>query len=321
MINFLKNIIFLVILISLGYVFRGPLKEEILPAWTGLFDRVRQGPACSKPIAYTLGTFNTDFGVSEKYFLEALFEAEAIWENPYGKDLFVYKVGDIARSTVKVNLIYDYRQQATSRLKQVDGVIDDSRSSYDTLKAEFKSRKEEFEKEKSAFASLAASFEKRNDEYQRQVSAWNTQGGAPKNDYNRLQTEQKALQVESRQLQIKQSALNDLLDEINAMVVKLNRTASALNITVDSYNAISKSRGESFEGGIYHTDGVIKEIDIYEFSDKNKLVRVLAHELGHALGLDHLDYSEAIMYELNVGKKLVATPADLEALKILCRDE
>ena len=124
---------------------------------------------------------------------------------------------------MKVNLIYDYRQQATSRLKQVDGVIDDSRSSYDTLKAEFKSRKEEFEKEKSAFASLAASFEKRNDEYQRQVSAWNTQGGAPKNDYNRLQTEQKALQVESRQLQIKQSALNDLLDEISKVVERDER--------------------------------------------------------------------------------------------------
>ncbi|KKP81160.1 MAG: Peptidase M10A and M12B matrixin and adamalysin, partial [Parcubacteria group bacterium GW2011_GWB1_35_5] len=112
--------------------------------------------------------------------------------------------------------------------------------------------------------------------------------------------------------------INEMVDEINSMVVVLNRLATTLNLAVEKYNTVGASRGESFEEGVYIQEGLSRQIDIYEFSNRDKLVRVLAHELGHALGLDHVDDTKAIMYEFNQGNNKALTKADLAELQIKC---
>ena len=50
-----------------------------------------------------------------------------------------------------------------------------------------------------------------------------------------------------------------------------------------------------------------------------KLVRLLAHEMGHAVGIDHVGDPEAVMYKLNMGENLTATATDLAELNKVCR--
>src|SRR3989344_1204240 len=72
---------------------------------------------CAEPTPYNLGTFDTKFNISKKCFLDAITEAEAIWEKPSGLDPFLYQPEDSSRDVLKIDLVYDYRQQATSKLK------------------------------------------------------------------------------------------------------------------------------------------------------------------------------------------------------------
>ena len=315
--GFIKNILILAILGFVLYTYRDPVRGRILPLWSRIENQFFASAPCAEPIPYKLGTFDNQFNISQKYFLNALAQAEAIWEKPYGKELFAY-APENSGNILKVNLVYDYRQQATSKLANLGIEVNDTRASYDDLKAKFTVLKIEYEEQINNFNSRVQAFNKKQDAYETDVEYWNKKGGAPEEEYNKLERERLALKAESKTLENEQNDINEMADEINALVVVLNRLASTLNISVDKYNTIGASRGESFEEGVYSSDGVNEEIDIYEFSNEDKLVRVLAHELGHALSLEHVDDPKAIMYELNQGNNKTLTNADLEALKIKC---
>ncbi len=304
----------------LAYYFRVPLRETMVPAWQSAKVLLFPLDVCEEPIPYVLGRFDNDFKISEMYFLDALKEAEAIWEKPSGMNLFNYEPGNAEVDTLKVNLVYDYRQQATSTLSNLGITVKETKASYDSLKAKYAVLRAEYDRQKNILNSRVAAFNLKNAAYEKEVSYWNKKGGAPKTEYAKLQATQSELEREAQSLKTLQSKVNSLADEVNAFIVVLNRLATSLNITVDQYNTVNESRGETFEEGVYYTEGVNQEIDIYEFSSRSKLVRVLAHELGHALGIGHVPDENAIMYELNEANNLTLTAADLDALNIRCAE-
>ncbi len=304
----LKIFIPLIILGAAVYFFRAPLFN----LWIQLNN---QFFPCAQPIGYTLGSFDTKFGISKNQFLSALNKAEQIWEKPLGKQLFAYE----PNGNLKVNLIYDYRQEATIKLRKLGLVVNDDRASYDALKLKYTAMESGYNQKKIFFQSQLATFDSNKNAYETEVAYWNKRGGATPEAYARLNDAKAALDAELIQVNKLQDDLNAMVDNINAMITVLNRLAASLNVDAGQFNQTSQARGKEFEEGLYQSGPNGQEIDIYQFDSTDKLVRVLAHELGHALGLDHLDNPKAIMYRLNQGINEKLTADDLAALKTLCK--
>jgi hypothetical protein len=307
---FLKILFVLAVAMAVFY-FRAPIGDEI----EGLFFESREIVSpCQNPIVYSLGSFDARFGVSEAEFLAVLNEAAAIWEKPTGKDLFTFS----ETGALKINLVYDYRQEATDRLKALGIVIKDDKSTYDALKEKYNYFLVVYGQKKTEFNQLVTDYNIQKDAYEREIKSWNKQGGAPKDTFEELRQERERLNALVDQINQKQSELNNLTNDINIIAGDLNQIAAKFNLVVDSYNYIGGSTGKEFEEGLYERDASGERIIVYQFDSRLKLLRVLTHEFGHALGLGHTDNPNDIMYRLNEGSNEKLTANDLAQLKIKC---
>ncbi len=216
---------------------------------------------CSHVLAYDIGQFDPQFNLSKDVFIQAIVTAEIPWEQTFGREFFVYKPG----AQFKVNLIYDYRQEESNKNKALSEAIDSDFSTYTELEARYN--------------TLSAQYKTQLAAYNSNVAYWNAQGGAPEAEYTKLEKER--------------LALNGLAQQINSLANRLNTVSQSANQKVETYNA---SAGKVFDKGEFTQIGAKKAISIYEFQNQNELQLALAHELGHALGADHVANEKSVMY-------------------------
>jgi predicted Zn-dependent protease len=156
--------------------------------------------------------------------------------------------------------------------------------------------------------------------YEKKVTDWNKKRDNQE-VYDQLNVEKAEIEELLLQINAKRSEVNELASNVNQMVVQLNALAAELNLDIEEYNDVVKSADQEFEQGNYIFGPDSREINIYQFENRAKLVRVLAHELGHALGIDHLNNSEDIMYPYNISENRSITSADLYELSITCPEK
>ena len=281
----------------------------------GLVDMVgRSLTPCASPLTYSIGSVDTRFGISKNTLAGELKDAEAIWEKASDTDLFEYAENG---GNVTVNLVYDERQAATDKLKAAGIQMEKSKAGYDVLRARYDTLSAEVRSEQSEYERRATLYQDNMAAYNAEVERWNRRGGAPEAVYAELQAQKAALEREFTAVKSLESALNADIDILNALATTLNQLIVQLNLKVEQYNRTGATLGE-FEEGLYRRSGGVQSIDVYEYSDRVRLVRVLAHEMGHALGLDHVGESEAIMYKINQSDTLTAAADDIAELDSVC---
>lgn len=267
---------------------------------------------CTNPITYSIGRIDPRFGIPADTLSDNLKNAEAVWEEPARRNLFEYteRAGDIT-----VNLIYDSRQAAVDKLKAMDIKTDQGRASYDALKARYDALLAQVDSEQAMNAARLAAYKRREAAFNAGVQRWNRGGSAA--EFRRLRARRAALERELAGINARENAVSAHIDTLNAFAIVLNQLIVQLNLNVARYNRTGASLG-SFEAGYYRIHWGIQEIDIYSYTDRLRLERLIAHEMGHALGLDHLSAPEAVMHAVDRGAGLKATETDVAALNKAC---
>lgn len=266
------------------------------------------GP-CDRPLQYSIGEFDTQFGVSKNDFIKKIISAESVWEKAAGRNLFDYD----ADATFKINLIYDQRQKEVDNKQKTEFGLSAAEVNFKSLDAAYVSLKNSYESEVAIHADAVKSFQLQEASYEAEVNLWNSKGGAPEKEYQKLEAERQAINTEIAKINQEAANLNAILDKVNSALDSRNQAASNYNSIADAYN-------KQYGGGIEFDQAEFtgKAINVYEFNNSTDLTIALAHELGHALGMNHVQNPKSIMYYLSGQNSLTPTAEDIIELKKVC---
>jgi hypothetical protein len=276
---------------------------------------LRMPKPCQEPLTYRIGPIDERYGLSRWEFSRAIQKAAAIWGQPLSRELF----REDPQGSIEISLVYDYRQEAADKLKKLNYNMDYTKYAHDNMKLRFEYLKSQYEHQRAALDSDLNAFNARQNAYNAEIESWNRRGGAPENVRNQLMSGKSELNAERERLQIRQDEAKRMVDEINSLVLIMNEIAAVQNLDVVRYRDVGSQLGGEFQEGYFEHNKGKQSIKIYHYNNDARLVRLLVHELGHALGLEHSANPDAVMYRLNQSEKLELTPDDIAALKGRCK--
>ena len=267
---------------------------------------------CRGPLEYGIGQFDSRFGITPDEFRRAIAEAERPWETALGRELFQYR----ADALFPVNLIFDERQQRTLDGKKLEDDLADVTATQASIREKYEANAAALDARRTEYDASLARFERDLARYNARVAEWNAGDRDDEDELDWLRSEEKRLDQSQRELET-------LRGKVNALVAIVNRYAKEEEKVVDRYNAEVETFTETYGTGEEFDQGIYKgtAIDIYQFDDRDHLVMVLTHELGHALGLEHVANPESIMYpvlEAQDLEQLALSIEDRSALDAVC---
>ncbi len=268
---------------------------------------------CARPIPYRLGPIDKRFGVTETELRDAVGRAEGLWRRRIGRDLFV----ENPSATLTVSLVYDERQQTTQAGAILQRSLQATRSAHDALGKSYSDWRATYDARARDFADAQAAYQRRTHEYNEQVQQWNARGGAPREVQATLEAERAQLEAARRTLDAERAALEELAGTVKVLAEKANAVAETHNRDVTTFNTLYGAPRQFHKGEF---NG--REITVFQFHDLRDLVLLLAHEMGHALGIAHVDDPAAVMHAMAAGQvvePLQLSPVDVAALQVRCR--
>lgn len=305
-----KYLAFILIIIAVGfgaYEFKNKIPGGTRDDTVDLAEETGHGTAvvglCDQPFLYSVGNIDSRFGINEESLANLAKEAEDIWDQQTGKNIFAYD----SASSFKINLVFDERQEKTLETEALEQKLKKLELTDAGLKKQYDATYANYSKKTDDYNALVKKYEKKQKNYNNDVSYWNSQGGAPEDEFEKLQDEKEELEDDYKELDKKRKEINKLVKEINVLAEKESKLVSDYNQKVNTYKS-KYGVAREFEKGVYNG----REINIYQFNENNDLRLVLAHELGHALGIGHVENPQSLMYYLMSEQDLDASKLTLE---------
>jgi len=254
----------------------------------GIFLFLQKYNPCDHPLSYRIGSIDPKFNLSQEDVLKDTESATEVFNNVANKSLFTY----LDSASLTVNFVYDKRAELDTKINNLQNQVSD----------QGKSLKQQI----NDYESESTKFQEKITEFKTKVEAYNKEGGAPPDVYDSLVQEQKSLREEA-------NSLNAWADKLNLSTKEYNLNVSNLNNDTARFNDEITQRPEE---GQYNSQK--NTITLYFASNHEELVHTLAHEFGHALGMDHVDDPKAIMYPYST-ESITPTDEDINELASVCK--
>ncbi|MEO8301929.1 MAG: matrixin family metalloprotease, partial [Rhizomicrobium sp.] len=232
-------------------------------------------------------------------------EATELWETAAGRKLFIPG----ARGPLKINLVYDSRQEATQRVIAARASISEKLKEADEIKDRLLPLRNKYDDLDEAYSGQLTSYQRLHDDHNKIAAQSNAKGGAPEAEYQQLLGERLSLRKQADALRAKQLELNRLTDDINALVNRHNGLLRRANAEANALNEAGIT-GVAFEEGLYVRQSGEEQIAVFQYEGETALRVILSHELGHALGIRHNANPSSIMSPLIHTGRLALTAED-----------
>ena len=279
---------------------------------------------CAFPLRWRIARIDEEFGISPADANATMERAAQLWEKGDGRDLFVRD----DQAGLAVAFVFDGRQAATNELTEQREQFRTRERELLAEGSELAARKDDFLRRRADYDERLGAFNQWASSHNAVVRQWNRDGNIPDeilrelraND-DRLRVEQARLEAEGRAFESSEDSLNAVLAEFEDRVAEHDRRVNALEriFATGSVLAGRFLQGATPEGRLIPT---MREIQIFQFDDLDHLELVMAHELGHSLGLDHAEEQAAVMapeHELaGAARSAAIHPTDLAALRERC---
>ncbi len=269
------------------------------------------GP-CERPIAYQIGSIDEEFDISTSTARSHLSAAETVWEQAVDKELFTYD----PEAELQVNFVFDMRQRRTNEVNQLESELSEIQSSHEEIIARYEEISGRYDNLLQEYQARRQEYESNLAEYNDRVQTWRERGGAPDDVHEELAERRIELDNTRESLAEERRRLEDLRQDINELASSGNTLAREYNQTANTFTERFGNSRE-FNQAIYAGEA----INVYQFETGEDLRLALAHEFGHALGINHVDGSESIMHYLMEDQpldELALSEADVAALENAC---